>query len=258
MKTKLTSYVRVLSLVLLGALLPGCEDSGVIAPSDGSIVLTANPSRVILDLTTFEGTSTITAMVLDKGGTPQQNIVLQYSASGGKIVSAADGTTEIQSAKTNSSGIALVKLLISGIDPDSIDVTVITSTLLKTVTVANLGACPDSVNTAPIATIAPPATITLNVGTGGSGTVTLNGIPSRDPEGLPIDDYQWSCGGNGIPPVQSGDDSVAECTYQLPAGSNGPQTFTATLIVTDKGTGPPARLCQKPSAAASVSITIRQ
>ena len=247
MTTKMTSSVSALSLALLAALFSGCEDSGVIAPSDGSIVLTANPSAVIVDPggSPPEGSTTITAVVFDKGGTPQQNITLLFSTSAGKIVSAADGTTEVQSAKTNSSGIALVKLVVSESDPDSITVTASSSILVKEITVTKsiFNACAG--NAAPVAVILGLDSRTQQADAFGSATVPLDGTGSSD-DNNSIVDYVWICG-NGVSAVEIGDGSTATCKYQL-IGTTA-RSFTASLNVKDE--------CQHVSAADSVTITIQ-
>ena len=63
--------------LLLAALmvLAACEDSGLTAPSDGLLTLTANPATVTIDpnLGETETQALITAAVFDAGGRPLQN-----------------------------------------------------------------------------------------------------------------------------------------------------------------------------------------
>jgi len=60
-------------------------------------------------------------------------------------------------------------------------------------------------------------------------SITLDGTLSSDGE-TPIDRYVWSCGNEFAPIDLTPDGSVVMCRYRT-------GTFTATLNVTDRGTG---------------------
>jgi hypothetical protein len=109
-------------------------------------------------------------------------------------------------------------------------------------------------NPPPTAVISGPPIITATGSPSTLTSVTLNGTLSSDGE-TPIDRYVWNCGNEFAPtPVQPGDNSVVICRYRL-------GTYTATLNVTDQGTGqinPGTGTfeCQKTSEAASVSVVV--
>lgn len=109
-------------------------------------------------------------------------------------------------------------------------------------------------NPPPTAVISGPPIITATGSPSTLTSVTLNGTLSSDGE-TPIDRYVWNCGNEFAPtPVQPGDNSVVICRYRL-------GTYTATLNVTDQGTGqinPGTGTfeCQKTSDAASVSVVV--
>jgi hypothetical protein len=109
-------------------------------------------------------------------------------------------------------------------------------------------------NPPPTAVISGPPIITATGNPSTLTSVTLNGTLSFDGE-TPIDRYVWNCGNEfAATPVQPGDNSVVICRYRL-------GTYTATLNVTDQGTGqinPGTGTfdCQKTSNAASVSVVV--
>ena len=110
--------------------------------------------------------------------------------------------------------------------------------------------CSDNVK--PTAVIAGAATQTVFGSPGNSVTVTLDGTLSTDPEG-PIESYTWTCGNGAGPVPVGGDPSVVTCAYVVEAASH---TYTPTLVVADRGFGPPALTCQQLSTAVSIQVVV--
>jgi hypothetical protein len=110
-------------------------------------------------------------------------------------------------------------------------------------------------NPPPTAVIAGPNVITATGTASTLTSITLDGSLSFDGE-TRVDRWVWNCG-NGVSPipvVPGGNGSVVLCRYRL-------GTYTATLNVTDQGTGvinPNTGTfdCQKSSAEASVQVVI--
>lgn len=84
-------------------------------------------------------------------------------------------------------------------------------------------------NPAPTAVIAGPDPIRATGTASTLTSTTLDGTLSSDGE-TPIDRYVWSCGNEFAPISVTPDGSVVMCRYRL-------GTYTATLSVTDQGTG---------------------
>lgn len=91
--------------------------------------------------------------------------------------------------------------------------------------------CAGVVNQAPVAVIAGPDTIIQSGVPGGNVNVQLDGTFSTDPEGFPLDAYNWACG-NGAVPQQSTPPGKAVCAYRVESVA---VTYTATLVVRDRG-----------------------
>lgn len=111
-----------------------------------------------------------------------------------------------------------------------------------------------SANQAPTAVLAGPDTQNLVGAPFSLVTLTLDGTLSSDPE-TPIDTYTFNCG-NGSAPTAGTAPSKATCRYLV---DNVPRTYTATLVVTDRGTGQFVNgqyQCQKQSQPASIQVVV--
>ena len=111
-------------------------------------------------------------------------------------------------------------------------------------------------NTKPTAVIAGAATQQIFGAPGASLNFLLDGTLSFDAE-TPIESYTWNCG-NGSIPIPQVPPSKAVCKYTVDQTS---RTFTATLVVTDRGTGviDPSTgqyQCAAASVAASVQVVV--
>ena len=87
-------------------------------------------------------------------------------------------------------------------------------------------------NTKPTAVIAGAATQQIFGAPGAIVSFLLDGTLSSDAE-TPIESYTWNCG-NGSIPLPQAPPSKAVCKYTV---DQTPRTYTATLVVTDRGTG---------------------
>jgi hypothetical protein len=83
MSTGTKIFTVVAAVILVGALLGGCEDTNVTVPTDSVIELSANPGTVRIDPNNdtqnpdtlrFEKTSVITAFVFDTDNRPSQGV----------------------------------------------------------------------------------------------------------------------------------------------------------------------------------------
>lgn len=205
-------------LLLLAALAlaVGCEDSGVVAPSDGQMILSANPATVVIDdeAGETEGQSTITAQLFDAGGYPLQGVDVTFTTSSGSLASAPPGETPIP-VVTNASGIARDVLTLTPADDATIDVEARSGTLSASVAVAlSVG----SDNTPPTAVILAIPDGQQQIG----DQVRFSGAFSSDPDGG-ITCYKWT-----LSPAPSG------ATYGIWQGAEQDQvavTYSAEEIV---------------------------
>jgi hypothetical protein len=111
-------------------------------------------------------------------------------------------------------------------------------------------------NTAPTAVIAGSPTQTTFGAPGSSVNFLLDGTLSSDAE-TPIDSWTWNCG-NGSVNLPQSPPSKTVCKYTVDSVS---RTYTATLVVTDRGTGiidqsTGQYQCVKQSTPASVQIIV--
>jgi hypothetical protein len=109
-------------------------------------------------------------------------------------------------------------------------------------------------NDAPTAVIAGGSTQQVFGGSGSTQSFQLDGSLSTDPE-TPIETYTWNCG-NGSLPLEGAGPGKAICRYFV---DGVPRTYTATLVVTDRGTGTLSGgqyECAKSSTAATVQVVV--
>ena len=222
----------VVLVIVLGVATSGCEDNNLLAPKGGSIVLTANPSTVVLnacvpirDPQTNEliGTTSIFGTVLDAEGRPQENIAVFFTTTAGRLGSAVPPNSPPQPLTTDPNGIVRDTLTVRESDPvddnDQITVSASSSSVSADVTVTrNLSAS----NT-------PPVAVAPGEQTGAPNTDILLEGSGSDAE-TPTSDlvFEWSCG-NGTPLQRS---RTAVCRYTARTSP-----YTATLTVTDTGNG---------------------
>ena len=113
-----------------------------------------------------------------------------------------------------------------------------------------------SANTKPTAVIAGAPSQQVFGAPGTIQAFLLDGTLSSDPE-TAIETYTWSCG-NGTNPLPQVPPSKAICKYTVDAT---PRTYTATLVVSDRGTGSIDQTtgqypCVAVSAPASVQVVV--
>jgi hypothetical protein len=235
----------LVALVLVAAGIGGCEKGDVLAPADATLTLTASPSNIALDQGSSDTFADVTleARIINSAGFPASEVEVTFSSTGGQFVTA----TEVE---TNGSGVALSTLRVRGSDPDAITATArsgsLTSDALITVN------CPD--NTAPVAVITITSGSTNLSGPAGVPvSIGLSGTSSTDAE-TEIAEWAWDCG-NGT----TGAASAITCSYTVKDPIDDPdgiETFTASLIVTDEGSGTEPFTCQQTSLPTTLTITV--
>jgi len=237
-----TVWVGAGALAAAAILLAGCEDSGITAPTDGSIVITANPSTVTIDPNTTGPTdpetgeriaqSTIVARVFSKDGAPVQNVDVIFSTTGGKLGTAGSPGQAVTPVKTDGSGIAQDILTVRATDPDSIEVSATSSALTQKVTVKKTLVGDNKIPTANINTVptcVPPAICSQLEGS----EVVFDGSQSLDQDGT-IVHYRWEISSDDPAPGQPDPDIVEGATaLGLTRTYDQPQNLTVTLTVTD-------------------------
>jgi len=195
-----------LALALLAALAltAGCEDSGVIAPSDGQMIVTANPTTVEIDEAADppEGQSTITAQLFDASGFALQGVDVLFRTSDGSLASSPPGQ-EPTAIETDANGVARDVLTLSLSDDDTVEVTASSGTLSGSVQVTK-----SSGNQPPEAIIdADPADEQAV-----DAWVTFDGSASSDPDGA-ITCYKWTISGASTEVVQGTSATIVSRRY---------------------------------------------
>jgi len=215
---------KLAALFLGGALalvLAACEDSGLTAPTDGQIVLTANPATVVLDPDqgASSGQSTITATVFDSEGRPVQGVTVLFAVSGG------GGTLEPTSGKTDPSGKVQTVLTLAVGDPAGSQVTAQSSSLSVDVQIEKIVLDANKLPTAGVV-VSPDKVQLVN------RNVLFDGSISSDPDGV-ITCFQWS--------INSDDDNFDEivqgtATSAIERTFPTPQFMDVVLRVSDDPT----------------------
>ncbi len=165
----------------------GCISSPVLAPSDGQIILSANPTSITLDEfatpPVTSGSTLITAQFLNATGVPQADVSVTFTTDGGMLASNPAGQAAVL-LETDENGFVSDTLTLQIGDPDSATVTVRSGGLMRTIDIDKTEIGP---NQAPFAfiDISPGGSALLNE------TVIYDGINSSDPDGDLITCYQW-------------------------------------------------------------------
>lgn len=192
-----TAILGLTALVLAALLVGGCENTELTAPSDGVIVLAANPNNVDFnpddpnqerdpDTGEMIARSTIIAQIFDADGLPQENVGVVFTTSGGSLASGSTGS--IQTVRTNANGIAtdVLTLTESQSALQQVEVSARSAALSETVTVFINRIAPDA---APFAVISTNPMDVQGVGR----PVIFDGTASFDPDDTDrITMYRWT------------------------------------------------------------------
>ena len=187
----------VLLVAVFALALAGCEDSGLTAPSDGSVIVRANPSTVVIDpsatvedppgsgnvVPQSSGTSQISAQIFDADGKPQEGISVSFTTTGGTLASAN------AVKKTDANGIALDTLTLRTTDASEVEVTAASAAINAKVAVKR------QILTAN----RPPQGVVVIAPRDQQGVgkqVVFDGTASVDPEDDPITMYRWTVTSN--------------------------------------------------------------
>lgn len=165
----------------------GCISSPVIAPTDGQLLVSANPTSIVLDEfavpAVTSASSVITAQLLSASGVPQAGVSVLFATDGGELASSPAGQAATP-LETDDNGIVTDTLTLRLGDPPTTTVTVGSGTLTQTIGIEKTEIQP---NRAPIASIeADPSGSALV-----DETVLYDGSTSSDPDGDAITCYQW-------------------------------------------------------------------
>ena len=220
MRSQTRIILAVTFLALSAAILVSCEDSGVTAPTDGQILVSANPGTIVIDRQLGEdsGQSTITAQVFDASGFALEDVLVTFSASGGRMTSSSNGcsagTCSISGGgctidsdcpavpptpiETDANGLALDILTLELADPVSVEVTVRSSTLSQSVQITK------TISSGNVQPIAQAEAFPANLQQAGQ-PITFSGAGSVDPDGDDITCYQWT-----IDAQNAADDEVSQ------------------------------------------------
>lgn len=254
---------------LLGILLVmaiACEDSAVVAPSDGSITVTLNPTSVTVDPNAPANavkSSDVRAILLDKEGRPVENAVVYFSSTGGRLVQpGSNPPAELDSANTDSQGIARVTLLVTGTDPDEVDVTALSGALTDTATLSK-GVVGEQRPPTASFTIEPCGTPCV----GAVGDIVTFKSTSTDPNEGDVLTYRWN-----IDSTVNGEDIVDRVTqstrfsdsYQVAQDlvvklevSDDPNAFTSPgTVVWDDETSKSYKICANHAPVADAQATV--
>ena len=209
---------------------------GGLAPSDGSIVLSANPSNFVLDANQgeFSKDVALAAQVFDKSGAPIQGIAVRFIQGSGVL---ADNLPVL----SDQVGIAANTLTLASTDPDATTVQAVSAAIFATVNITKTEIAL-VVNKPPIAIIAALPQREAQVGQ----QVIFDGSSSSDPDtNGTIVLYHWTinsdsaCCQTGLPggcTCATKDYPPSDATLSL--GNNDqiysePQNLSVRLEVTD-------------------------
>lgn len=229
-RTRITLTVAL--ALLAGLMVPSCEDSQLLAPADGQIIVTANPARATVDPVNGPATAdiTITAQVFDMDSFPLQKVSVTFSTTGGELASEGPGNVP-GSVETDKNGVAVDVLTVSAADGPAAVVTARSGTVLETVSVDVDVAGQNDLPTAVLEIV--PAN---RQGVG--QPVVFSGAASTDPDGDLITCYQWTI----TPPT--GSQQIIQLTgpttpqqtfgqFTPPSTATGTGTLSVTLRVSD-------------------------
>ena len=163
----------------------GCEDSGVLAPTDSEISVSASPGTVIIDEAAgeTEGQSQISAYLFDAEGFPLEGVQVSFSTTGGTLDSAPAGQDPL-TVETNANGLARDTLTLVLADDSTVTVTARSGQLTGTVDVGK---------TVSSGNVEPEAFISADPDGQQRKTLPVNfsGVASDDPDGE-ITCWKWT------------------------------------------------------------------
>jgi len=210
----------------------GCEDPGIAAPSDGTILITANPGTVIINQEEGEesGQTSILAQVYDAGNFPVQGATVLFVTTGGTLASAGEPGSDPQTLTTDINGVVTDTLTLTVADDNSVTVSAKSGTLISDVVVTK------TLNTGDIAPVAVADADPLAEQIQGQ-PVAFIGSGSFDPDGE-IWCYQWEVTNNdpSFPANILQGRADIEITYTLNGNATPPErskTVNALLRVSD-------------------------
>jgi hypothetical protein len=186
------AFLAAAALALLASAV-ACEDSALTVPSDGTVLLRANPSTVVIDANQIvedppgsgifapqtKNSTQLTAQAFNADGKPLQNVTVSFGTGAGTLASGGQGV------KTDATGEARDTLTISRTDPTDIQVTATSSSVSTSITVKKLLVGANQPPTAVVVS-APRDKQAVNE------PVIFDGTSSLDPDDDLITMYRWT------------------------------------------------------------------
>lgn len=174
------AVATILGLVLF---MVACEDSDLLAPSTGQIILRATPSQVIIDVAggASEGATTVSAQIFDEGGFPLEGISVTFSTDAGTLA-------DLNAVETDENGIARTTLTFTINDPTVATVSAFSATLSDAI---SIGWTVIAGNQQPFADIEVDPSNQQAKGL----SVTFDGNGSTDPDGDSLTCFKWTVQG---------------------------------------------------------------
>ncbi len=196
-----------------------------LAPSDGHIAATAAPTSVAIDGANGQTnqTSTITAVVTDKNGSPVPAVTVQFQTTA--------GTMNHTSVTTDTTGTATANLILGITDATSATVTTSANTPVQGSPLTGTATVTKSVSSAPSSAVpqVPTANPTSIVAGGSSqiqAAVTLSGV------GIPGLTVQFTTTGGTLSATSAVTDDTGTATVNLTLSLSDPASVTVTASVT--------------------------
>ena len=228
------AFLATAALAVL-ALAVACEDSALTVPSDGTVVLRANPSTVVIDANQLvedppgsgifvpqtKNTTQLSAQAFDGDGKPLQSVSVLFGTAAGALASRG------QAVKTDASGIARDTLTVAKTDPNEIEVSATSSSVSTKITVKKLLVDANQPPTAVIVA-APREKQAVNE------PVIFDGTSSLDPDDDLITMYRWTINSTNPDPSRPNPYVVEEPSASaLELSFVNVQNLSVTLQVTD-------------------------
>ncbi len=201
---KLTAYSMIVALA--AALILSCEDSALLAPTDGIFTVSASPETIVIDEPGGDscGTATIAAQIFDSGNYPMQGVEIIFTADGGTLlesdpadidtdcgVTAENAGNSTLALETDVRGMAVVYLTITLDDAVETTVTARSGTISESA-VVTLSITPENQLPEAFISVQPEDNALFNQ------SILFDGRGSADPDGDDITCYKWMISSNLI------------------------------------------------------------
>lgn len=197
---KFTAYSIIVALA--AAFIVSCEDSALLAPTDGVFTVAASPDTLVIDEPGGEtcATTMISAQIFDAGNYPMEGVEITFTTDGGTLlevepsdtdtdaecgVDDANAGTVTLAVETDVRGTAVVFLTITLNDADETTVSARSGTIVESA-VVTLSITPENQLPEAFITADPEDTQIFN------RSILFDGRSSADPDGDQITCWKWT------------------------------------------------------------------